>query len=761
MPHRYSCALALATALLTSTLALAQEHSTARVWNEALLGAIREDFARPTVHARNLYHLSLAAHEVYATYDERGGAQHLLLGRTLGPYTAAFEGVDRPADRAAALREAISYASYRLLRYRFRNSPGRAATFARLDSLMGALGYPTDAASVDYAADGPAALGNYIGREIIEYGRVDGSNDDGDYGNLGYAPVNDPLLVDQPGNPDIEDPDRWQPLSLTERVDQAGNPLPAGAQDFLGPEWGWVVPFALDEADAEEYERDGVVYTVYHDPGPPPLITDDRTRERYQRGFELVARWSGLLDPADGVVWDVSPGARGRFVDPLPDPAGYYDYYAEYEGGDSTGGLRQNPVTGEPYAPQLVPRGDFARILAEYWADGPESETPPGHWFTILNYVLDQPSFSRRWRGQGPELDPLQYDIRAYLTLGGAVHDAAIATWSVKGRYDYLRPVSALRYMAERGQRSDPALPNYHPHGFALEEGYVELIEGGDPLAGIAGEHVGEVKIWAWRGPAFVDDPESDVAGVGWIRAKEWWPYQQPTFVSPPFAGYVSGHSTFSRAAADVLTDITGSPYFPGGIGRFVAPAGEFLKFEDGPSETIELQWASYRDAADESGLSRIFGGIHPPCDDIPGRRIGGLVAGNALARANAVFDATAPQLTARSSRDLLTEADVGVEGATIELAFSEPIDSASFGWSLPDDLPEGLLDVVREGWVDGLARTTYEIELAVQPLGGERYNGVFVEVDARDLTGNLVLDGRQRPRAPGVQPRQRTRPRR
>ena len=329
------------------------------------------------------------------------------------------------------------------------------------------------------------------------------------------------------------------------------------------------------------------------------------------------------------------------------------------------------------------------------------------------------------------------------LTLGGAVHDAAIATWSVKGRYDYLRPVSALRYMAERGQRSDPALPNYHPHGFALEEGYVELIEGGDPLAGIAGEHVGEVKIWAWRGPAFVDDPESDVAGVGWIRAKEWWPYQQPTFVSPPFAGYVSGHSTFSRAAADVLTDITGSPYFPGGIGRFVAPAGEFLKFEDGPSETIELQWASYRDAADESGLSRIFGGIHPPCDDIPGRRIGGLVAGNALARANAVFDATAPQLTARSSRDLLTEADVGVEGATIELAFSEPIDSASFGWSLPDDLPEGLLDVVREGWVDGLARTTYEIELAVQPLGGERYNGVFVEVDARDLTGNLVLDGR------------------
>ena len=51
-----------------------------------------------------------------------------------------------------------------------------------------------------------------------------------------------------------------------------------------------------------------------------------------------------------------------------------------------------NPVTGQPYAPQIVPRGDYYRVLAEFWADGPASETPPGHWFTIANYVSRSPA---------------------------------------------------------------------------------------------------------------------------------------------------------------------------------------------------------------------------------------------------------------------------------------------------------------------------------------------------------------------------------
>jgi hypothetical protein len=124
----------------------------------------------------------------------------------------------------------------------------------------------------------------------------------------------------------------------------------------------------------------------------------------------------------------------------------------------------------------------------------------------------------------------------------------------------------------------------------------------------------------AWRGHSVINNVDTDEAGAGWILGEKWEPYQRPSFVTPPFAGFVSGHSTYSSAAAEVLTMFTGDEYFPGGMGEFHAPANEFLVFEDGPSVDIDLQWATYRDAADESSLSRIWGGIHPPCDDIPGR---------------------------------------------------------------------------------------------------------------------------------------------
>ena len=49
----------------------------------------------------------------------------------------------------------------------------------------------------------------------------------------------------------------------------------------------------------------------------------------------------------------------------------------------------------------------------------------------------------------------------------------------------------------------------------------------------------------------------------------------------------------------------------------------QFLVFEDGPSVNVNLQWATFMDASNESALSRMWGGIHPPIDDAPGRRIG------------------------------------------------------------------------------------------------------------------------------------------
>jgi hypothetical protein len=103
--------------------------------------------------------------------------------------------------------------------------------------------------------------------------------------------------------------------------------------------------------------------------------------------------------------------------------------------------------------------------------------------------------------------------------------------------------------------------------------------------------------------------------------------------VTPSFQGYISGHSTFSRAAAEVLTAITGSEYFPGGLSERRITAGTF-RIENGPSADVVLQWASYYDAADQAGQSRLFGGIHVQADDFTGRIVGSTCGKDAWALA-------------------------------------------------------------------------------------------------------------------------------
>ena len=90
-------------------------------------------------------------------------------------------------------------------------------------------------------------------------------------------------------------------------------------------------------------------------------------------------------------------------------------------------------------------RGDYGRVLAEFWADGPNSETPPGHWNTITNRVADHPDFVKRFGGTGPVVEDLEWDVKVYFALDAAVQDAACATWSVKRRYDDGRPIQAVR----------------------------------------------------------------------------------------------------------------------------------------------------------------------------------------------------------------------------------------------------------------------------------------------------------------------------
>ncbi|TVR76170.1 MAG: T9SS C-terminal target domain-containing protein [Chitinophagaceae bacterium] len=652
----------------------------AREWVEILLESIRNDFARPTVHARNLYHTSAAMYDAWAVYNNYSNTY--FLGKEVNGFFSPFEGIVIPEDKNSAIHKAISYSCYRIIKHRFQFSPGVFTIYSNIDSLMNHYDYDINFTSVDYINDGPAALGNYIAQQILAYGLQDGSNEANNYENQYYITLHDYIEPELPGNPNMLDPNVWQGISLSNAVDQAGNPLPEDPP-HLSPEWGNVNTFAMHDSVKSTFIKGSDTFHVYYDPGFPALLDTSihsGIEDFYKWNFVLVSVWQSHLDPADSVMWDISPASIGNMpLDSLPQTeSDYLNFYNFFDGGDSSPGHSINPVTGLPYDPQIVPRGDYARILAEFWADGLDSETPPGHWFEIFLTVSEHPLYERKWMGMGDTLGFLEYDVKAFLSLGGALHDAAIAAWSIKGYYDYVRPVSAIRYMADRGQSSDSTLSNYHPAGMPIIPGYVEVVEIGDTLAGQNNEHVGKIKLYTWRGPDYIQDPETDVAGVGWILAENWWPYQRPSFVTPPFAGYVSGHSTFSRAAAELMTLMTGSEYFPGGISNFVAPQNNYLEFEQGPSTDIILQWATYRDASDQCSFSRIWGGIHPPIDDIPGRFIGREVGINAFNHSNEIVNATRPFVTSvNSSKSFLNATDTGLQ-FYVDIIFNQSMDTST-----------------------------------------------------------------------------------
>ena len=114
------------------------------------------------------------------------------------------------------------------------------------------------------------------------------------------------------------------------------------------------------------------------DPGPQPRLGGAGDTQFRSDVVEVIRR-SSELTPDDGVLIDISPGSFGNNT----------------LGSNDGRGRATNPATGLPYASATVRRGDFARVLAEFWADGPNSETPPGHWNTIANAVSNHPSFAQ------------------------------------------------------------------------------------------------------------------------------------------------------------------------------------------------------------------------------------------------------------------------------------------------------------------------------------------------------------------------------
>ncbi len=151
------------------------------------------------------------------------------------------------------------------------------------------------------------------------------------------------------------------------------------------------------------------------------------------------------------------------------------------------------------------------KVIVEYWADGPASELPPGHWALFAQFVSQR------------DQNTIDKDVKMFFAMHNASFDAGIVAWHQKRRFDGVRPITAVRYLKQ-----------------------------GTP-------------VFAWGGPG---RPSELIAGEKWI------PYNPGSNLTPSFPGYISGHSTFSSASATVLRSFTGSDNFgfstviPPGFGR-------------------------------------------------------------------------------------------------------------------------------------------------------------------------------------------------
>jgi hypothetical protein len=217
---------------------------------------------------------------------------------------------------------------------------------------------------------------------------------------------------------------------------------------------------------------------------------------------------------------------------------------------------------------------DRQKVIAEYWADGPSSELPPGHWCLFAQFVSQRDNHD------------VDADVKMFFALTNAIFDASIVCWGTKRQFDYVRPVTAIHYLF-KGK-----------------------------------------KVKAWAGPG---------KGTQEINGEDWQPYQASTVVTPPFAEYFSGHSTFSAAGAEILKRFTGRDKFGG---SFTQKAGT-SRVEPGivPATDVILSWATFSDAADEAGISRRYGGIHFEDGDLDGRKIGGRVGVQAWRKAQAYIN--------------------------------------------------------------------------------------------------------------------------
>jgi hypothetical protein len=218
------------------------------------------------------------------------------------------------------------------------------------------------------------------------------------------------------------------------------------------------------------------------------------------------------------------------------------------------------------------------KAIVEFMRDGPKSTGQSGHWLTLAKAVSRRDKYD------------LDRDVKLFFAVGNVAFDAFIACWDTKRHYDSSRPWTLVRYYY-KGKK---------------------------------------VKGWGGPGKGVIDLP-----------AEEWHPYSPFTFVTPPFPGYASGHSTVSGASAKMLELFTGSNRF-GEIEKRLAGAltepgyrCEIIQMRDGklpPGHEkltcdVALTLPTFSATAEMAGISRVMGGYHIQADNVAGLKLGRKIA--------------------------------------------------------------------------------------------------------------------------------------
>ena len=207
---------------------------------------------------------------------------------------------------------------------------------------------------------------------------------------------------------------------------------------------------------------------------------------------------------------DISPASPAAIARSASDDGEGYDVESR-----STG-LPYEPGDGESSAMST-------RIAAEFWADGPTSETPPGHWNSIWRTrSLSTPTSSADSSAKAKSSTSSSWDVHVYLVLNGALHDAAIAAWELKRYYESARPITLIRHLSEprAALRSGRSVVQPRRHSPAVD-GLVEVITSkrAAPRANDTqhlARYVGEIAVYSWRGEP--GDRDNEVGGFDWIR---------------------------------------------------------------------------------------------------------------------------------------------------------------------------------------------------------------------------------------------------